>query len=689
MVDVRFGNYEQFLRFFANAPRNVQQILYKAYPDFAARMTNDYMNATKKVTQATTKAKGKVSEAIKAIAQKPTNTSKPNPNLNDAFDTLYGKTKDVGNKAKNVKIPKLSIPKGISNLVKGAGRLTTAIAPAQGLVDMNTNKPGTLENARGATMFGSGALGLASGNPYLLALAGGLALGGGVAEPLGNAIGDWIYKPKDVVYNPDFTLLDTTQNLKGQPYTPEELQKVLAFNDAQNAKIAQQYGQAMVPFGANTQPQEAQEQSGNIPSNYSQPIPQGGIPVNTGVIPQSFQNAQEGGVNRYQDILLGNQIQPTLNPIVEPVNYSNLYQQRANQVINELGGIQPQTGEQQMVDINPYNQIRGYDMQAPIPQALDYQQILDQYKAAMDADARQNQVNQMINAFGAFGEPSKKAPIYYVGANGDLRAIELDQPNTMAPLPTNTTSNADKFAGQLAIQQAQQEQAAAQYKQYQDLLAAQQQRIDMENQANALAQRFGGDPAMYMNKDVINTLLKETINPNIQAQANIAETIGKAPTQAKLKQAEQLQAGANKLDEVALNQQYSAMIANINNNAKLLQTQLEQQNMNSREAAALATQWALGQMGQVQQNYRAMIEDARARDLAVYGRGTQESVANIYANARTAGKETNLDDNKIKMLVALYGAGYSRPEVLKAMQDVYPGFGSTPEEQIELNRLGR
>lgn len=52
MVNTRFGSYEQFLKFFKNAPRNVQNILYKAYPDFAKRMTNDYINATKKIEQA-------------------------------------------------------------------------------------------------------------------------------------------------------------------------------------------------------------------------------------------------------------------------------------------------------------------------------------------------------------------------------------------------------------------------------------------------------------------------------------------------------------------------------------------------------------------------------------------------------------------------------------------------------------
>ena len=737
MVNVGFSNYEQFVKYFTNASDKVRRILFKAYPEYAAKLASQYMGSIKKIEQSPKKVKtdrvepkqieyksnklttnkvepnkvgtSKVqpkaisAEQYKAITQNPINQSKPNPNLNDAFDTLYGKTKDVANKAKGIKIPSIKMPNiKVPNILKGAGRLTTAIAPAQGLVDMNTNKPGTLENARGATMFGSGALGLATANPYLLTLAGGLALGSAIAEPAGNAIGDLIYKPKDIVYNPDFTLLDTTQNLKGQPYTPEELQKVLAFNDAQNAKIAQQYGQAMVPYGATSEPTQA-EQSGSIPSNYSQSVPQGTTPIDMGITPQSLQNVQEGGLNNYQDILQVNPIQPTLNPIVEPVNYSNLYQQRANQLINELGGEQPQIGEQQMTDINPYNQIRGYDINGlrddVIPgylqvmqgiaggkTGLDYQKILEQYKSAMDADARQNQVNQMVNTFGTLGERSTKAPVYYVGANGDLRRIELDQPNTMAPLPTNITSNTDKFTGQLAIQQAQQEQAAAQYKQYQDLLKAQQERIDMENQANALAQRFGGDPAMYMNKDVINTLLKETINPNIQARANIAETIGKAPTQARLKQAEQLQEGANKLDEVTLNQQYNAMIANINANAKANEQAMIQSGLDRRTAATLASQAAISQYVQMMENLRAMNQLQNAKEIQGMKGQSAKDVANIYRAGSSKSNEYDIRVAQDKDWNTLIGIGTPIPEAIQYMQAKYPGWGSTEAELRELNR---
>ena len=684
MVNVRFSNYEQFVKYFTNAPDKVRRILFKAYPEYAAKLASDYMNATKKITQATTKAKGKVNETVKAITQKPTNTSKPNPNLNDAFDTLYGKTKDVAGKAKGIKIPKVKVP----NILKGAGRFVTALAPIQGAVNVLAKDSDLTDRLGGAGMIGTGTaalLGVPYTAPFAAAFMGGDFLKKTVSTPVGEKIGDWIYKPGNVVYNPDFTLLDTTQNLKGQQYTPEELEKIIAFNDAQHAKIAQQYGQAMTPYGATAEP-TAVEQTGSIPSDYSQGVPQSSIPTNMGIIPQSFQNTQEGGLNNYQDILQGNQIQPTLNPIVEPVNYSNLYQQRANQVINELGGGQPQTGEQQMVDINPYSQIRGYDLtaqQAPISQGLDYQKILEQYNAAAEADRKQNAMNALANMS---RYQVQKAPLYYVGATGDLRAIEQDQQSAPQLLPTNTSSNVDKLTGQLAIQQAQQEQAAAQYKQYQDLLKAQQERIDMENQANALAQRFGGDPAMYMNKDVINTLLKETINPNIQAEANIYETKGKAPTQAKLKQAEQLQEGANKLDEVALQGQFNTMIANINNQAMLIKTQFEQFGMNEREAAALATQWKIAQLSQYQQNYRALMEDTTKRDLAVYGRGTQKEVANIYANKDSKKNEYDIRVAQDKDWNTLIGTGTPIPEAIKYMQAKYPGWGSTEAELRELNR---
>ena len=45
MVKTSFGSYEQFRDFFGKAPKQVQNILFKAYPEWARRLTEEYMSA--------------------------------------------------------------------------------------------------------------------------------------------------------------------------------------------------------------------------------------------------------------------------------------------------------------------------------------------------------------------------------------------------------------------------------------------------------------------------------------------------------------------------------------------------------------------------------------------------------------------------------------------------------------------
>lgn len=717
-MDIRFGNYKQFVEFFIKAPRNVQKILYKAYPDFAARMTNEYLNTIKKIKGAkpipnnpnkqmspkTLEFRVGRDESDIKLLKNPKATSIPNKELDSAFDTLYGKGKQEVPKAK-VNTPKVKTSKG-AKIGKGGGFL----AAAQGLINLNDPNATNLEKARGATMFGSGALGLASANPYALALAGGLALGDALAEPVGSAIGDWIYKPKDVTYVPNYTRLDITHDLKGNPYTPEQQKKIIAYNDAQDAKIAAQYGQAMTPFGATAQQAPASEQVSEQVGGQSteQPITQSGM----GVVPQNVQNSLQGELNSYQDILQPKPIQPVLNPIVEPVNYSNQYLMKANSLSQSL---QPQPqGQEQMINNDPYNigDIRGYadvinNQMAPVPNQpqniredvlpeylqvmegirgkqgeLNYADILNQYNKAAEADRRQNIANTMLNTFANQGQ---RPPLYYVSAKGDLNKIDLQQPTQGIQLPTNTSSNADKFLGQLKIQQAQQADALAQQKAYRDILKAQQERQDTIDRANAMGEYFNTDPRMFLDTDISKAAMQYIYNPNIQAQANVMEAIGKAPTQDTLKAAEQYRDIAGKLDEAQIKGQWDAVVANVNNQAMLIKTQFEQNGMNEREAAALATQWKIAQLSQYQQNYRALMEDTAKRDLAVYGRGTQENVANIYANARGGSEKPSLTLGQQVYLESVK-SGTPIPQAIKYAQVADPSFGLSQAEQAELNR---
>lgn len=717
-----FGNYKQFLEFFVKAPRNVQNILYKAYPEYAARMTNEYMNNIKKVVDTASKVKDKVANEVKSITAKPKATSIPNKDLDSAFDTLYNKGKEATSQA--TKATKAASKFKIPNALKGVGSFTTKrIAPIQGAMNLFGADSDAMDRLAGLGMIGTG-LATAAGATATAPWAGALLLGDVLkkhaAAPTGDAIGTIIANhkygdPKDY-FNPEVGLLDTTTDLKGRPFTNAEREKILAHNDRILAEQALKYGQAITPYGTTSEPQQTTEQSGSIPTNYGNTTytnPQS--QSNIGFIPQNAQNAIQGGLNNYQDILQGNNISPSLSSIVEPVNYSNEYLMKANDISNKLQGVQ---GEQMNNNnINPYAQLRGYtdvnNQLAPVPNQpqniredvlpeylqvmegirgkqgdLNYADILNQYNAAMEADRKQNQLNQMVNAFGGFGQSGKIAPIYYVSAKGDLNALQQDQPAETTMLPTTSTTNADKFLGQLKIQQAQQANALAQQKAYQDILKAQQEREDMYAQASALAEQFGGRPEMYMNKDIVQSLLSQTINPNIQAQANVMEAIGKAPTQDQLKAAEQYRTIAGNLDQTNLQKQFDAQIAQINNQAKLVQTQLEQNGMDKRMAAQLANQAALNQYTQLMLNTRAMMEDQRARDLAVYGRGTQENVANIYANARgTTGKQPATQEDLYNQLI-IEGAksGVPIPQLIKYADLLGTNRGLTSAEDAELNR---
>ena len=739
-MNIRFGNYKQFVEFFMKAPRNVQKILFSAYPEYAAKLASDYMNTIKKIEPAVKKVADKINpssipdlrpritgkETPKVSGSKPNakvtgttpkqigtyNQSIPNKELDSAFDTLYGKGKQEAPKAK-VNAPKAKSSKGLK-IGKGGGFL----AAAQGLMNLNDPNATGIDKARGATMFGTGALGLASANPWLLGTAGALAIGDALIDPLSTGIEKVTsrikYGKPEEWYNQDIGLLDPTRDVSGRQLTPEETQKVIAYNDKINAKIAAQYGQSIAPFKAPVEP-ETTNTVGQVPSNYSNQVPsQPKTQSGMGIAPQNVQDSQQGGLNNYQDILQPKPIQPVLNSIVEPVNYSNEYLMKANDISNKLQGVQ---GEQ-MINNDPYNigDIRGYadvnNQLAPVPNQpqniredvlpeylqvmegirgkqgeLNYADILNQYNAATEADRRQNQLNQMVNAFGAFGQTGKLAPIYYVSAKGDLNAIQQDQPAEVNMLPTNTSSNTDKLLGQLKIHEAQQKDALAQQKAYQDILKAQQEREDMMAQAKALAEQFGGRPEMYMNKDVIQSLLSQTINPNIQAQANVMEAIRKAPTQDQLKAAEQYRDIAGKLDEVALGKQFDTQIAQIDNQAKLLQTQWEQQGLNSRFAAQLASNWALNQYNQMMQTDRAMMEDQRARDLAVYSRGTQFGVADRYAKSREGSGKQPLTLEELKNQVFIEGvkAGTPIPQLLKYIETLGSlNGGLTSAEEREL-----
>lgn len=666
MVNVRFSNYEQFLKFFRNAPRNIQNILYKAYPDFAARMTNDYMNATKKITETASKVKDTASSVAQGIS---------------------------GSAPKQIGIVKETAKAGskLGTIARGGARLATrALAPIQGAINVFNPNSDTTDKLSGLGMIGAG-IGAIAGAPAAAPIAGGLLIGDllkkEVAAPVGDLIGRKlygtgdeykVYQAGDLIdpYNLDLNI-DTAGRAKIDAYNKniiaqqqQNLDQAIADNQAE-----QKAWDEMIRRNPEAINQVNNDYfGGSYPSDPT---------ANYGITSQTPQNGQEGGLNINQDNLYLNQFKPSLNSIVEPVNYSNLYQQRANEIINQLDQNANQ-GENRMASNNPYIQFdAGQFAQPTQQQMIDYNAMLNNFNQAMDRDARQNQVNALVNSLGALGTPDRKAPIYYVGANGDLRAIELDQPSQVQPLPTNISSNTDKFLGQLKIQQAQQAAQLAQQKQQQDILKQQREYIDMVNAANALGEATGYDPRVFMNTDYGKAVIEQMIHPEAQATANIRETVGKAPTQARLKQAEQLQAGANKQDEIALEQQYKAMIANIDNNARLMQTQMEQAGMDRRTAATLANQAAINQYTQMMESFRTFGGYQSPREMKETQQQNQVDIANIYANRSSGSQQLPIGQ---QVYIEAVKSGMPVPQAIKYAQVVDPNFGATEAELNELNR---
>lgn len=666
MVNVRFSNYEQFLKFFRNAPRNIQNILYKAYPDFAARMTNDYMNATKKIAETATKVK----DAASSVAQ----------GISGSAPKQIGVVKEAAKAA--------SAGSKLGTIARGGARLATrALAPIQGAINVFSPNSDTIDKLSGVGMIGAG-IGAIAGAPAAAPIAGGLLIGDllkkEVAAPVGDLIGRKLYGTGD-----EYKIYEAGDLI--DPYNPDlnidaaGREKIDAYNRNIIAQQQQNLDQAIADN------QAEQSEWDNIINRNPEAINQvnndyfgGSYPsdptANYGITSQNSQNGQEGGLNINRDNLYLNQFQPSLNSIVEPVNYSNLYQQRANEIINQLDQNANQ-GENRMASNNPYIQFdAGQFVQPTQQQMIDYNAMLNNFNQAMDRDARQNQVNALVNSLGALGTPDRRAPIYYVGANGDLRAIELDQPSQVQPLPTNMSSNTDKFLGQLKIQQAQQAAQLAQQKQQQDILKQQREYIDMVNAANALGEATGYDPRVFMNTDYGKAVIEQMIHPEAQATANIRETVGKAPTQARLKQAEQLQAGANQLDNTALTQQYAMIIQQAKDNAEMARTMAKEAGLNNRAAAQIEAQAYLTSL--IQKG-----EDTRNRDklendiyLQAMKNKSAENVANIYRSPQ----EKSENEQMINAWNILTGNGTPIPQAIKYMQVMFPNFGVTEEEKREL-----
>lgn len=600
MVGQRFSisNFDQFKRSFESVIGDVgkQNVLKRVFPEFYNRLMNEYKNTI--LNSNKIKPNKDVVETIKNISKSPATK-----------EAVKDTAKAVG------KVGNIASKAGI--LAKIGGRALPIVGGAWTILD-----PKTTWNQK---VLGGMMMAPPTAIPATLGLIGTSIIPKGV---------DAYYNWKNGTQEPFISgesLVDP-HNLDPmlKPLTAEEASRVHEKYNKPILDKVQADAQASIDKGyalAN----EYQQGINYLDSilNENKGIQRGGdypAPPNFnknsvyGIAPSS-QNAQEGRLNFNQDNLYLNQNKPSLMGNVEGLDLIGrdlpTYNSWNAGVSTRLQDLQDMVNNQQQQGVQPMQNSAGSDA---LLQYLQYQNaknaqaqqqneaILKQYQDAIRADQKQNLANQLVNSFGVFGEPETKAPIYYIGAKGDMRKVELDQPGRVQPLPTNISSNVEDFAGRLKLQQAMQ--------------GKQNDPTAQVLTAQALGDMYNVNPLVFLNPD----LAKEYM----QGQNTIANT---------------RTTGQERRMDIPLNAQADVIKEDAKTAGKLaldkanayydyVLEMLRQSGMNQRQAEQIASQEALNQYIQANQNYRAQMEDARARDLAEYGRGTQLGVASIYAGAK-------------------------------------------------------
>lgn len=615
--NISFKGYGDFLRAFRKAPKSLQKILLKSYPEFAARMTGNYKEASKTIKSAGDTVKKLGGQATKAIGT-------------------------TASKASQVLKP----------VARGAGWLAKKVPYIQGAINIGAPQSDLTDRLSGAGMIGAAAL----GHPII---AGTLVGADMLKKAIPNVVNilenkktqDWLDK-----YQFNEGDIPNAYNLPSQlkELTPDQRED---YNWYVNNVLQQKKQEAQDTLSqGNKELEYAFGDKGYYDINNAPQVPITGgsgsynlspVPTQQLDFSENAQNAQQGGLNNIQDNLYLNNNQPALTGNVEvpnltlgnipnyqtwneqiPQNLNQFSQDVSNEINPVQQGVQPmqnQAGSDALLQYLKYENARNAQAQ----QANEA--ILKQYQDAIRADAKQNMVNSMVNAFGAFGEPSRKAPIYYVGANGQLRAIEQDQPSTVAPLPTDTSNNLQRALGEIKLRQATQGNISDPTQQ---VLTAQ-----------ALGDMYNVNPLVFLNSDLAKQYMSNRGNIE-QEQEKGTQAIRQLPYTTQSKVIEEQAKASGNLAQEQMKQAYDTY-----------RTMLEQSGMDRRAASQIASQQAITEMTQQNQNLRTnaqlqtdlMIADIRAKSAEQvakqYGINQKEAIqvkqaiesADPYARMRAVG----------------------------------------------------
>lgn len=607
MVNVRFGSYEDFLKYFEKAPRYIQNILYKAYPDYAKRMTNDYINSIKKLG---IKAKETVTNPTKAIG---TIKSQAKTGAKSISDTIQGTLGKVNKATENIK------GTGTKTGSKASGFKPTKLGTAGaiwGVLD-----PKTTWNQK----ILSGGLAFPATAPY--------AAAGLVTTAVAPAGIDAYYDKKfekDTRYNlpeghmpNEWALAPELKEL-----TPEEREKYSRYflNDTRD----------MANKGSAILQEEINNWNNLIGNNFEQEY-LNKISSNNSVVPnipvqptisrqpvgntQNVQNALQPRVNINHDTNIVPNYQQALTTNVAPVNYQfdiPDYKTLNIAIQDDISKLQDMVNKENTPMNNQGNTAAGSEALANYlamvegnQAALQKQQqqqaseILKNYQQAMKADRLQNIANAFANMS---NYTTERAPFQQVLPNGQVITLEFDKQVPGKQLPTNTTSNVDNYTQMVKNQLALQPKAV-------DNTALTEKALT----AQALGNKYGVDPLIFLNDNLALEYMKGQ-NTIANTQTTGDERRKDIPLNVQGDVIRENAKGMNDLMVDAFNNQYNMALE-----------QFKQQNMNDRQAQELAYRTTIAKFNKdydAYLNYQQYLYDMNKARLNA---DTQLGVANIYS----------------------------------------------------------
>ena len=509
-MKVRFSNFNDWYRALLIAPKQVRDILLKAYPEYKRQADTMYKEVFEPI-------KEKAQSTIKSTAQ--------------------GAKKVTGN-----------IPKQIGTATKAVSKVAPVVSKAAkfGKVLKSLSVPGIVGTAT--------ELGLDYLNKH----------------PEKIVYNDSAYNNFERRYGtpdlPNFTNL--APQLK--PLTNEQDRKWI---DYQNAQMGQAINSAQQAIAANKQAQAESDDyvnrmnksmanadnilAGNInipepsiqrsnapsPGSYSAnppivdlrrkaPVPQEqGVPIGPKQdIPIEYQQALMANVDPSELVYRNRQAGGT--------NFLRLQDEVGNKIM--MNNNQPNNQGLQLY-ANILGEQRAQQQQLAEQRQAQYQELLDQYNKAVARDNRINAINSFANGLDRY--LTGPDTVYYVGANGNVNRIDMggDRPKAQ----TNTKQNQEEFLNRYALQQqALQQQAAVQGginpQDIKDLMVAQ-----------AMGNKYNQDPVLFLDKDLAKTYMggRNTIE-NTQTKGQLDREMVPLQTLADITKGNYNQANALELEGI-------------------------------------------------------------------------------------------------------------------------------------------